>query len=315
MSKLFNLKNWLTLEEAAAHLSGVLNENVAVEDLLRLALNGHLTISINIINGAEACKGERFPLEEFPIRLARGLKSTEPLSLDPPKDYPADSNREAQMEWLRNNEDRLKSGELIAYPACKAQDGYYGYDFEDRIVSIRGLWDLPMIGNEILDIEHLLQGMIGGPEVTGMSLEGTMLVHPDGVTFARLMDHYSKNEFVKDGHDRIKYPWGDPRSYYPSGGLPNDEKIVVRTEKLTQFLSSLQEASGTEEKPLGSRERRNILRIVAGLAEYADIDLRSEKAAGILANLGSKFGGPDDRTTRKYVAEIVKDILDDREPR
>jgi len=314
MSKLFNLKNWVTLEEAAAHLTGVLNEDVLVEDLLRLALNGHLTISINIVNGAEACKGERFPLDELPIRVARGLKSSAPLNLDPPEGYPADSSREAQMEWLSKNEDRLKSGELVAYPACKARDGYYGYDFEDRISTIRGLWDLPMIGNEILDVEHLLQGMIGGPEVTGMSLEGTILLHPDGVTYARLMDHYSKNEFVPDGKDRLKYPWGDPRSYYPSGALPDGERLVVRTEKLSEFLLSLQEGSGTQEKPLGSRERRNILRVLAGLAEYADIDLRSEKAAGILSNLGSKYGGPDDRTTRKYVAEIVKDILDDRKP-
>src|SRR5215472_4776769 len=50
MRKLFNLKYWLTLPDAARHLSMLLGEDVNEADVLRLALDGHLTLSVNFVN-------------------------------------------------------------------------------------------------------------------------------------------------------------------------------------------------------------------------------------------------------------------------
>ena len=44
MSKLFKLSEWLTLDDAAKHLSTALGEPVKVADVYRLALDGHLTL-------------------------------------------------------------------------------------------------------------------------------------------------------------------------------------------------------------------------------------------------------------------------------
>ena len=47
MSKLLKLKTWLTLDDAARHLSLMFGETVSKADVLRLALDGRLTLSIN----------------------------------------------------------------------------------------------------------------------------------------------------------------------------------------------------------------------------------------------------------------------------
>lgn len=52
VSKLFKLKDWLTVEDAARHLSGVFSEPVSEADILRLALDRRLTLSVNFVNGA-----------------------------------------------------------------------------------------------------------------------------------------------------------------------------------------------------------------------------------------------------------------------
>ncbi|AYO37302.1 hypothetical protein [Serratia sp. P2ACOL2] len=48
MSKLNCLRKWLSLEEAAKYLENKIEEQVAVTDVLRFALDGHLTLSVNL---------------------------------------------------------------------------------------------------------------------------------------------------------------------------------------------------------------------------------------------------------------------------
>ncbi len=50
MKKLLNLKHWLTVPDAARHLSMFFGEDVSEADILRLALDGHLTLSVNFVN-------------------------------------------------------------------------------------------------------------------------------------------------------------------------------------------------------------------------------------------------------------------------
>ncbi len=52
MSKLFKLKEWLTLPDAAKHLAIAFGEEVGEADVLRLALDGHLKLSVNFVNKA-----------------------------------------------------------------------------------------------------------------------------------------------------------------------------------------------------------------------------------------------------------------------
>ena len=54
MGKLFKLKKWLTIAQAAKYLSSGLSEEVTEADVLGLGLDGHLTLSVCFLNDAYA---------------------------------------------------------------------------------------------------------------------------------------------------------------------------------------------------------------------------------------------------------------------
>ena len=54
---LFDLKSWLTLDEAAKCLSQRRGDAVSEADLLRLALDGRLVLSARFVNGTSARRG------------------------------------------------------------------------------------------------------------------------------------------------------------------------------------------------------------------------------------------------------------------
>ena len=69
MSKLFKLKEWLTLDESAAHISNVLGEPAKVADLYRFALDGHLKLSVDFVNHTQARKGKGVKTEQIEFDL------------------------------------------------------------------------------------------------------------------------------------------------------------------------------------------------------------------------------------------------------
>lgn len=58
MSKLLNLRELFTLEESAKFVTDLLGESVVLTDICQLALDGHLTISVRLINQAYASRGD-----------------------------------------------------------------------------------------------------------------------------------------------------------------------------------------------------------------------------------------------------------------
>ena len=66
MSKLFKLKQWLTIPDAAKHLSLVFDEEVTQADVLRLALDGHLSLSVRLVNHVIAYGTTIVPVDQAP---------------------------------------------------------------------------------------------------------------------------------------------------------------------------------------------------------------------------------------------------------
>jgi hypothetical protein len=58
LSKLLKLKEWVIVHDAARHLSTLFEEEVSGADVLRLALDGRLTLSVLFANAAFACRGQ-----------------------------------------------------------------------------------------------------------------------------------------------------------------------------------------------------------------------------------------------------------------
>ena len=326
MSKLLRLKDWLTLEDAAKHLSIMFGEDVAKADILRLALDGRLTLSTNLLNGAKARCGpivarEKAKYFEVPsdLRAAALAKS--------PEEY--------QGSYVKLPHGvPLITGDVI--------------ELADDIVYLQGVYDLPMIGNERLDVEHEYQFLTDGPPVTLHGFDGAFVSGGDG-TYCQLQESYDENEFrpgslaqgrkleghiERDGLDadaadelRAKHKAdrelfkkrraeNPPReNYFPAGGLPSDSVLVVRSAALIGLhnASSAPEISERKTHELGTRERETLLKLVIGMAiegyRHSPEAARSDAPAEIASDLAKHGISVTDDTVRKWLKEAAHTVL------
>lgn len=168
MDKLFNLKQWLTVPEAARRLAtifGVVNEH----DVLRLALDGHLRLSVNFINHARAHPARVVPIEDA-----------------------------AYLELSPDFVDHLHGGKYKGMPmnmllGMKLDDKDV-LELDREVIIVEGVYDLPMIGSERLDVEHAYQGLTGGPAVTLGVLAGAFIRGQDG-QLCQLLERFDENPF------------------------------------------------------------------------------------------------------------------------
>lgn len=236
MSKLYKLKKWLTLKEAINHISIALDEPVTEADIYRFALDKHLTISVNFVNGACAFLGKR-------DSSGKGLGAhLEKFSSE-------------EMEIINN----------FWLPSLDTT----------QVKSIQGVWDLTLLGSEAIDLEFNYQKLTSGVEVTLAGLEG-VFVKKDDVYASLLKDYednefqdgskaycekveqeLSFGTFKTDIEiEKVRANCNAKRAqflkkrekesesscYYPSGGLDeHDYSFVVRTSELNKFLKSLEE--------------------------------------------------------------------------
>jgi hypothetical protein len=154
LPKLLKFKEWLTIPDTARHLSIIFDAEVAEADVLRLALDGHLTLSVNFVNSVRATCG---PLEsrEAATQIFDGANNT-------------------KLEVTRGQE--IRKGEF--------------WQRGGKIVYICGVWDLTLLGLERDDVEHRYQCMTGGPYLENTTAEGPFLSREDG-TMCQLLDVFA----------------------------------------------------------------------------------------------------------------------------
>ena len=231
MSKIFELKKWLPVDEAADYLSMILNERVKTHDLFRLALDGHLKLSINLLNFAKVKKGNIVSRENAAIRVF----TAEELKTFTPKE-----------EWhLITDRSFYKGIHLENY-----KDNNQFLDLEDQVISIHGIYDLLMVGNEVHNIEHLYQQSTGGVEVTVTCIEGSYLINPEA------------DDVVYELQDRL-----DSGHFFPAPSLPKDAPLVLRTTEIKEFLIRINPKE-SEEKTESTRKTRNLLQTLTAIATH-----------------------------------------------
>ena len=277
-------KNFYTISESAQWLTNALykdGKNVISEaDVFRLALDGYLKISVNFVNGAKARRTKEVTWEE-----------TEWLLL--PKQFPClDSDEPAPTELLFGTgkcPPKLKKM-LEDIPADKHK--YFvpillQHDIDNKhltldqcLTEIAGVWDLPMVGSEQLDVEYQYQQLTGGPVVTKIFLAGVYVKGEDGVLY-RLQEYVIPHtdeskaeldnllEYIKINNikrcDAIALlekfhakPENDRKEwvitpkelisfYCPADALPADCVFVIRNQALLDFEKlSNENAANTE---------------------------------------------------------------------
>ena len=292
MKKLFKLKEWLTIAETAAHLSIVLDEPVSESDVLRLALDGHLTISVNFVNHAKARIGRFNLMADVVLTEIPNMHSIEKLF--------------SAIGVRINNDD--------------GQDGVI--QFEDKLILLHGVFDLPLIGGEKLDIEHAYQNLTNGPSVTLENIDGAFVKSDENwyqlqesfddneyssgssAQLKNLKNYIAANDVDKDRAKQLLDKFEIDRkvfkekekankeinNYYPAGGLPLDSVLVVRTKALSEFEESLNDKSKME-RPLGTRERNTLLTLLAVACKEANLDYtKPAKTANLIEDIAIKMG-------------------------
>jgi hypothetical protein len=142
-SKLFKLKKWLTLPETARHLSGVYGGEVTEADILQLALDGYLTLSVSFVNCAYVRPGKvvHFDDEKLANFVSQGI-------------YPS------ELDWAAG----LFSDEPLLLN-LRIDEGKY-LKIEKKVVRIEGIWDLPMIGGEAIYVESKYHELTNGLSIS-----------------------------------------------------------------------------------------------------------------------------------------------------
>jgi hypothetical protein len=268
VGKLFKLKDWLTVADAARHLSILFGEDVSEADVLRLAIDGHLSLSVLFVNHARGRCGPVVPIEK-----AKRREVTLP-----------NDERYVFLEGLLLSDDEV-------------------LEYSDQVVPLTGVWDLVMVGAGELDVEHEYQRLTGGPAVELICLDGVIVAAPDG-TMCQLQEHFENNEFFDRA--KLKKPWDDPGNFYPAGRLPLDSVLVVRTGALQAFQDKVASLEDTPPKTVGQRERSTLLTIIAALASLAKVDVsRPSKAAAAIESETTLLGA---RVAARTVEEHLKRI-------
>lgn len=296
MSRLIKIKEWLTLVDAAQYLTIVLDEAVTEADLLRFALDGYLKLSVDFVNHARARSGKIVSWEETKWLKCRPIV-VEPTPNKPLKEVAFPRELESLIDELPPEERGVQRHFMTSINI----DGERFLNMNKEVETIRGVWDLAMVGSERLDVEHAYQFLTGGPAVTLINIEGTFVQNSDDKLY-QLQESFDNNEYnsgseaeleklkakianeqiEKSEAEKLLYKHEEERkkylkrresqpeymNYFPAGGLPADSVLVVRTEAIQDFIRKITETEKKiSEKPLLTNERNSLLTIIGLMAK------------------------------------------------
>jgi hypothetical protein len=327
MNLLLQFKEWLTLPDAASHLSTIFAQSISEADVLRLALDRHLRLSVNFVNGAQARRGkvvgpDGIEWGEFPVEVVDLLKSV--------------------PEECR--------GKPLRYAKSLGIDDERFLNLDESVSTIWGVWEIPMLGGDKLDVEHRYQLLTDGPSITVTNLEGTFVESLDGLEFCQLQDTFDDNEYqegskasgeaieerivakglsddqatelrarhksereVFRSKQRVR-PWSE--RFYPAGGLPEDAVFVVRVSELLRLqerVASLRPNNGgatRESGDVSTKERTTFLAMIGLVAHAADLDL--DELPKLILQAAAEKGIEISRRTVEDKVKAVRVAMQDR---
>lgn len=329
MSKLLKFKEWLTVEDAAKRLSISAGEDVTEADILRLALGGHLTMSVYFVNHA---RGRPARIE--PIGVSPAQKEVEAFLAEHSSALPGSPNE--AKKWLSDFVQSCR-GELL--PNGKEVLILEGDG--QRPARLEGVWDLLMLGAEALDVEHVYQNLTAGPAVELICLGGPLVASADRSQIFQILNSYKRStrppedmppsirpkpqisKEMREAMDRLNAMigpvtaslpkeeeparWDYETVYYPAEGLPEDSIFVVRTSALRELEERLLADEAQPEKPLHPSERRSAGQIITTLAAMAGLDLSAPYAADETLRAAAATLGLELPSSPETVVKFLKD--------
>jgi hypothetical protein len=277
---LLKLRPWLTISETTSDLSTSLDQEITEAAVLRLGLDGELTLSLNLVNQAEGLLGRVVPRELATTRSVRpyswrGKRINGGGDLDVSDDQVLELDR--------------REGEL-------------------EIVSIGGIWDLVMLGTERHDVESRYQRLTGGPTVTLSSHAGVLLRQPEG-TWCQLREEldYEEQRFWHPADSLPK----DAVLVVRRGAL---DELIARLGRSS--APAAPDTPSSMDKSLAKRERRSLLIIIAALAKMAEVDLSKPTKAGDAIERQTELLGErvSSRSIQDHIKKIPEELREGDDP-
>lgn len=221
MKNFFKLKKWLTLKQTAKRLSDFFDEKVTTADCLQLALDGHITISALFQNGMY-------------VIPAKVIKTTQ---------------REQFSKFIRRTTDEGAYLGLIGEERFVTNSEldleYEDIDRHGDVFRIRhGIYDLPMLGSEKLDVMFELDLLEGRTPGSYSNMEGAFLDTPHGLV--NLLIPFNRWQLKSEGDGVVRYFDTEKNKYvdfshegyssflYPADSLDKYE-LVFRGENIDKF--------------------------------------------------------------------------------
>lgn len=278
VSKLFKLRDWFTIKDAAVHLSSVMSEPVTEADVLRLVMDGHLKVSIFLGHDQFAVCNEALSQEQ-----------ASDLSWSAPDEY------QEVVRW--EDPDGIVPRQKCIY--LRSEDRFYHL--------LRGVHDFPLAGRQESLVEREYFRLTGGPNID--RARGVFVLMNEKPSTAPPRE---KEYFEIEGRFLLRLvnvANGDPTML---SELPEHSFFVIRTEALQQFSQSLSMAADVE-RTLDPREKNTYLSIIGSLADlywktaYPD---REYTQATLIDDLEKykDFPGMKERTLKDKLREAVKII-------
>lgn len=313
MSKLFKLKEWVTLPDAAKYLSLTLDEEVSQVDLLRLVLDKHLTLSVLFVNKVPVIKGKKIPFSEVQFKDVVSI-TDENETIRIPDSIPF-SDYEPFFGVPSEDIAPISDEKLTAKisEAIKELNNYgkgkFHINLENKVFFLSGIFDLPLLRNDRVEIERLYYEQINGTELDYFNIDGTFVECCDVIYQIQepFMDDYIKEMRKRENHSRDD-------EYFPAGGLPEDAALVFRTDVLREFVESFSEKKPQKENKTAETTTKNtLLKMIITMAKDGygfDINDSKSPLHKEISDAAQKYGlSISDDTVRKWLRESAE-LLD-----
>ncbi|MDO3721784.1 hypothetical protein QVZ43_08595 [Marinobacter sp. chi1] len=306
LKKLASLKRWLTLEDAASHLSLIFDESVTCRDLIQLACEEQLTLSLIIPDATQVV-----PYRETPNAHNEYVPSSDPR--EDPAALIALLRLHTRLEWaFAVNREKLFEPEF------------------EHLTQASGLWSLPMI-------EHTANPSLLGQQLKSLlstdapSRNETDLdprLGPIVLQHSETQEYYALVHQTEIFEDTDTTDW-EPKDYVlPQQRLPRDSSIVVSQPHLRQLIDSLtdnnlslsstqpinQDLSQAGAEPELRRTQRALAALAIGLAERHPTYRHGTKPNALqLARIATEHlrDETSDRTPHGFSETIVRQAISD----
>ena len=284
MKKIYKLKKWYSIEDAANRLSLTLSENVSVKDVIEFALDDHINLFwyMRHVPAIEVeLKKNEIPFLTEKIRR----QSLKQAGIDP------------------------ETSDINTFITLN----YYPKNPNGRIEILEGAHQLRL--HECDALSDYLRSFLTNTGGELLSLDGFQVQDDKGVIWAireRFEDHVLTSQENWNEENLGPYSPMSAHNYFPSADFPSFSELGFTKSELETFERSIQ---GKQPHEVSNREQKTTFKIILGMAMeqygYDPKALRNDAARIIADDLREQGITLDEDTVRKYLKMAKNVVLDD----